>query len=121
MPPEEKIERGAQVFRQWCERMWCSGGVVGYHASLTHWRSRVRLSARIFLLLTQDTIGALLREVRSKFHRECAVLSFSFDCLLDAFHFYKFQEFTQKSVRDSIGNLVFVPSILTNKLKRRGA
>ena len=25
----------------------CSGGVVGYHVSLTHWRSRVRFSARI--------------------------------------------------------------------------
>ena len=25
----------------------CSGGVVGYHASLTHWRSRVRSSPRI--------------------------------------------------------------------------
>ena len=31
--------------------MYCyigSGGVVGYHASLTHWRSRVRSSPRIF-------------------------------------------------------------------------
>ena len=29
----------------------CSGGVVGYHASLTHWRSRVRSSPRILLFL----------------------------------------------------------------------
>jgi hypothetical protein len=31
----------------------CSGGVVGYHASLTHWRSRIRFSARILLLKCQ--------------------------------------------------------------------
>jgi hypothetical protein len=30
----------------------CSGGVVGYHASLTHWRSRVRFSARIRLFMS---------------------------------------------------------------------
>ena len=34
----------------------CSGGVVGYHASLTRWRSRVRLSARIFLLIISSSV-----------------------------------------------------------------
>ena len=41
----------------------CSGGVVGYHASLTHWRSRVRSSPRIlffFFSLQQAGLAQLV-------------------------------------------------------------
>ena len=38
--------RSCNTEQSWCKRKWdfefqCSGSVVGYHASLTHWRSRV--------------------------------------------------------------------------------
>ena len=41
-----------------------SGGVVGYHASLTHWRSRVRSSPRIIFVFLTHAGGNIADSLR---------------------------------------------------------
>ena len=55
--------RSCNTEQSWCKRKWdfeiqCSGSVVGYHASLTHWRSRVRFSAWIHFWYHPNDVSA---------------------------------------------------------------